>query len=348
MSNDIVVEKSRLIILRDLVSRGQTLTVQVVEFQGERFVFKAYDPEVQALVLPENLTAHVEWRNGLEAEAREILDRFASWPLRVVVSDGKLVGCLVAVAPSSFWDGGQQLGSPRSAVSKIDSTRKLLGTKGRFRCAGELLKAVATLHSLGIVIGDLQVANILVGDREGVYFIDMDSALVEGRSCFREKFEPVHMASPIEGEVHSISSDWYKCARVILAIVYQDLSVAYYDDNDSFFSELDRKLLSYMLEGDFEDPQGLMISVGNRWILEGSRDFFGARPPSVPSASPGDSVKVMNKAKSEVLEGCLMDLFTTAFWAYLVLLFVSFLLSFIPGPVGDFAKGVYQWLTGWL
>jgi DNA-binding helix-hairpin-helix protein with protein kinase domain len=103
------------------------------------------------------------------------ITKFAAWP-QAIVKQSAIGPVLGIVMPKAYGEEIHTLYSPTSRKTSFPSA----DWRFLIRTATNFASAVATLHKHGIVIGDINQGNVLVGDDAIVRFIDCDSFQIRG------------------------------------------------------------------------------------------------------------------------------------------------------------------------
>lgn len=147
--------------------------------------------------------------------------RFAAWPLDQVCDDeGRVVGFLMPRFDRR--EPVHEVYGPASRLAKFPAAR----FDFLVRVATNLARAVAALHVDGIVIGDLNESNVLVGADATVALIDCDSYQieVEGFVFTCDVGKPLYLAPelhgvPLRGLVRQRNHDAFALAVLIFQLL---------------------------------------------------------------------------------------------------------------------------------
>ena len=178
-----VVKREDLDVGDEIGSGGQAIVYRLLSHS--QILFKEYRG---VRIDPDGLDRLIDWRTGLNAGDRDLLDRSASWPRSRVVNDDATVGVLIPEAPECFKidvRGSSKLNEVQY-LAFGDRARKLgLELPG----PGERAGIIATLADLlelfdrhRIVHGDISFKNVLWSTKTdaSTYLLDCDGAL-QGR-----------------------------------------------------------------------------------------------------------------------------------------------------------------------
>ncbi len=171
----------------------------------------------------------VEKRTKLDEPSRRQLDDVAAWPLRVVVEQDAIVGVVLPMIGSSYFETMVLLGSGRreSTLNLVmnlfiaDELMRRLGRavpsdEQRLWLCREFAGALAFYHDkLEVVFGDISPNNAVyrLQPRPSIAFIDCDGARPishVGVQCNTPDWVPP------EGDLLSVASDLYKLGLFIL------------------------------------------------------------------------------------------------------------------------------------
>ncbi len=181
-SGGVVRGKSGDMILGTLVGRG-----------GEGCVYQTDRPDILCKVFHADRITDVRREKLRLMTSKDTEFSRICWPIESVTNQaGEFVGYTmkaaegVAIAKSLFLPQvlKRRFGSwNRSTLAKV---------------ALNVARAVATLHHRGVIVGDLNPQNILVGDNAEVWIVDCDSFQVGGHTC------PVGMRNFMAPELHNV------------------------------------------------------------------------------------------------------------------------------------------------
>ena len=166
------VDEGALRLGDELGSGGQGRVLRVADHPG--LVFKQYkvrgaDPAALRLL--------VDMPAQLQTAERELLYGQTCWPLARVFNQAQLSGFLMREIPGRFF-GTNSVGSKKlRELQYLVYPRKPLwgdivppagvATEIRIEVAREFTKLIATLHSRGLVIGDVSMSNVLWTGADG-------------------------------------------------------------------------------------------------------------------------------------------------------------------------------------
>ena len=210
----------------EALTRTQWITVW-----GSSVLYKKYKAEVLAdpAFKADVLRQLVGWRVSLDTEVRERLDGFSSFPLAVVIgTNNQVTGVLIPEAHERFvYKTPKNLVRGRSVEQLARRPEDGNATHGHYHPSlklavlGLILDALAFLHELNLVFGDLHPGNILVTGNSvapSVYFVDCDALLLGGKSAF-PVLSPDLWKVPSENEGFSPVSDRAKYVLLVRRVM---------------------------------------------------------------------------------------------------------------------------------
>ncbi|MCD2193611.1 hypothetical protein LQ327_09480 [Actinomycetospora endophytica] len=189
-------------------------------------VFKEYKP---GHAPAHGLTGIVALRNTLTPARRAALDACTVWPVRVVRDGPEIVGVVMPLIGDGFL---QQRALPSGRVERaprevqnlfVDpdlATRigmPLMPLEARLTVCRDLAAALAVLHDLGVVFGDINAKNALFrrANAASVLLVDTDAVRVRGSSAVVRQLNSPDWEPP-EGEILSQATDVYKFGLFLL------------------------------------------------------------------------------------------------------------------------------------
>ena len=206
--------------------------------EASKLVFKEYTDAARPVLDGRALRASVLFGERLRATGVD-LSRFAAWPSAVVMERGDIVGVLMHRAPSEFWldlkpDEATNTPSLAHCDFLLNSSRYQASQMGfvpsvdsRLLLLSDVAGHLATLHRLGVVIGDLSPRNLLFAFRPSgarSYLLDCDGVEVDGRTAFGRPETPAWSIAALTGrqEPWSAASDVYKFALLVTRMLSGD------------------------------------------------------------------------------------------------------------------------------
>jgi hypothetical protein len=208
---------------------------------GDSMVFKRYNVEAREDLDVAALRHLIEWPARLSDEDRRRLMRICAWPQGVVVDDGVAIGILMAPAPQQFFFQDHRSHQLKPCHLELLGVREELAKKRQWPYfdfphkiarLGHLLEDLQFLHSHGIVVGDLQIKNILTTNPEPdtfgittteILLLDCDSFIVDGQAALPPMDPPnMQFRHPVDGP--SATTDLYKFALVVIRCLSETLS----------------------------------------------------------------------------------------------------------------------------
>lgn len=204
-----------------LVPRGQTSAVEVVRTSsGCRHVFKRYKNETRAGMRMSSLLELTDWERRLSTDDRTWLHTHGSWIRHVVYEQGEPIGVLIPIAAHAYWTLKGEKNVPRDGSRLLDRSDKgeSFNLPSRLHAIGELLATILWFHERGVVVGDIQLSNFLVGSRGQVFLIDLDSAWINGKCAFPIT-ENLRYSAPFDEGRHTIRTDLYKFSLIATKVL---------------------------------------------------------------------------------------------------------------------------------
>lgn len=164
---------------------------------------------------------------------RSWLDRYFTWPLRVVVEGGQGVGCVMPLLDDRFFHKFQSLTGLVSVrpleiqhlfVPKQRNVQVGLPHAShiqRLSLCFEASRALDVLHSTGLIYGDVSSRNLLFSLRPNptVVFVEGDALRRSGSSAVVPQVETPDWPAPEEAKAQSEPTDRYKLGLMILRIL---------------------------------------------------------------------------------------------------------------------------------
>lgn len=233
LSGDEVVELTTLALMGPVYageggSSGLFRAIDLREPGRPALIYKDYRPETIHRLDRDALSRLVATRALLDPSAK----RHCALPIDVVTHGGEPRGFLMPEAPRTYlWLDGTGRPAERGAtgfrmprtgeelcrtreVTKDGIVRRTYSTDHQLNALGHLLALILALHRAGIVLGDIQPRNFLLGHRRmpaRVFLVDCDSFLVEGVSTLPSR-EPEAWKVPARPGRHDRATDLAKFA----------------------------------------------------------------------------------------------------------------------------------------
>ncbi|HMI85635.1 MAG TPA: hypothetical protein VK550_16170 [Polyangiaceae bacterium] len=194
----------------------------VVNSGGEGEILNTSDPTLLVkLYFPQTLTTGR--RKKLEYLLRSKLPQLPAnigeicWPLDLVFDeDGAWRGFVMRRGK------GDQLFSVNKRLKPTRATPLERHAAARFQVARNLATAVATLHRVGILAGDLNDENFLVDGAGRVFLIDTDSYQVAGfpSPVARAEYLPAELQNKnLEHVLRTLDSERFACAVLLFTVL---------------------------------------------------------------------------------------------------------------------------------
>ena len=277
---------------------GQSEAFDLVTLpNGCRHLFKRYNKGTLGAVDASKLLELAEWRENLNKEDRVWLDRNTAWIRHVVFDHGNVVGVLVPLAPEQFWGIKKGHPTPRSAGNLLfqqDSRVECWSISDRIHMLGKFLDAILWFHARNLILGDIQLENLLIGTRRDIYLIDMDNVWPAGKPVFRGHLVNHSWIADWEDGCCTIQTDLHKFARAAAKVLSQNgaaLDVAYMKP---FVTEAHFDLLDRLWRGCAVQP-GLLSLLASQWkrcvTVTGEYFFDPAYATKVPSSEPTSRIR---------------------------------------------------------
>lgn len=199
-------------------------------------VLKTYAHDVVGSLNAAALETVVGFPGTLGAKDRDWLDEKSAWPALIAEDRGMVCGFLMRVVPPTYYfDFRTQtqgtLQKPAEMAFLLNSDRYVSGSglsvsdRDRLLLLEDLAGALARLHSLGVVVGDLSPKNLLFSFNGAprCFIIDCDAMLVRGRTVLPQVQTPdweVPSAEPMA----TPASDAFKFGLLAIRLFARDQS----------------------------------------------------------------------------------------------------------------------------
>jgi len=245
--DDISVSRADLGNTSLIAEGGQGKIFKLTHFRLPDFpggiVYKEY--KNHANFVAAGLRAIVQVRSRMSAGDRQLLDKYAVWPARVVIeNNGNVVGLLMPHIPDEYvHQGVSSTGMTKNGAPKpfrkerevqylfIDPSRAqrlgfpLVNLQQRLRICLELARGLSFLASQHIVFGDISAKNALfrLGSSPtdvGVVLVDCDAVRVAGNSAAVKQLNSPDWDPP-ENERTALThaTDVYKFALFMIRVL---------------------------------------------------------------------------------------------------------------------------------
>ncbi|GAA2634617.1 hypothetical protein GCM10010399_79080 [Dactylosporangium fulvum] len=260
-------------------------------------VYKQYNPGHSPA---QGLRGLVRFRNNLDRDHRDRLDRCAAWPVRVVEDGGRVHGVLMRLIPASFMHtrilpgtGTRQTG-PRE-VQNLMVPPERAGRVGmpvpepqeRLGLCRDLAAALHLLHRNNLVYGDLNARNEVfrLGEHPTVMLVDCDAIRKSGSAAVVQQLNAPDWEAPERWL--TMYTDRYKFGLFVLRCFATGEQISTTRDPRRADAQLDadgRRLLRLALDDD-RDRRPTMQEWG--WYLQGRLTgrpvATGGTPAPVPA-----------------------------------------------------------------
>lgn len=189
----------REIILTEKISTG-----------AEGIVFRTKDEKWVAKIYHKGVITPLRWRKLIRMLKKGIEANGICWPSKLLYTFNKIpVGFLMPAA--SGYTLGTVFDGPDAIISKYPDWKRYDVTA----VALSVLDKIIYLHAYGVLIGDIQMKNVMMKDSEHVYLIDMDSVQVDDMPC------------PVGTEEYTSPELWdYSFSDILRRPVHEDYACA--------------------------------------------------------------------------------------------------------------------------
>lgn len=186
------------------------LLTEKISTGAEGIVFRTADPKCVAKIYHNGVITPLRWRKLIHMTQKGINASGICWPSRLLYTFNKVpVGFLMQVG------AGHTLGSVFDGPDAILAQYPEWGRLDVVRVALRVLEKVMYLHMHGVLIGDIQMKNMMMKDSGHIYLIDMDSVQIEDMPC------------PVGTEEYTSPELWdYSFSDVLRRPVHEDFSCA--------------------------------------------------------------------------------------------------------------------------
>jgi len=170
-ATEVDLKKLKVDFAKPLGEGGAAEVFRCTTPTGERRIFKRYNADSLKRLDVCALYHIIAFPEKLNTDDQLRLTQLCAWPEAVVKSDDQVVGVLMREAPAMFFIPRKGESEPRHfsrlAVREDRSTRggyPYYDFPQKIARLGSLLSALRFLHSIDVVIGDLQWNNVLTTD----------------------------------------------------------------------------------------------------------------------------------------------------------------------------------------
>lgn len=160
-------EDGSIIVLSEKISTG-----------AEGIVFRTTDPKWVAKIYHKGVITPLRWRKLIHMTKTGISAKGICWPSVLLYSfNNGPVGYLMPTAEGStlgiIFDG------PDAVLDNFPDWQRI----DVLQTAAHIIEKVVYLQLHGVLIGDIQLKNMMIKDPENVFMIDMDSVQIEDMPC---------------------------------------------------------------------------------------------------------------------------------------------------------------------
>lgn len=234
--NALRLERTEVGRLEPLASGGQAFVLRAPELTVDDVdgplvvkLYKSHCPPIPWV----GLARLAKQRLDASPRHRAQLDRYFTWPVRVVVEGDRTVGCVMPeLHPRFFHDFQSRTGKVRAGAVEIQhlmaAPRKLLrvglpeaASHHRHLVCFEIARALHLLHATKLIYGDINARNVLVSLRPTptIAFVEGDALRRSGASAVVPQVETDDWQPPERPKVQSEWTDRYKLGLMVLRIL---------------------------------------------------------------------------------------------------------------------------------
>lgn len=160
-------EDGSTIVLAEKISTG-----------AEGIVFRTTDPKWVAKIYHKGVITPLRWRKLIHMTKTGISANGICWPSVLLYSFGNSpVGYLMPTAEGNTL--GTVFDGPDAVLDYFPEWHRI----DVLQTAAHIIEKVVYLQLHGVLIGDIQLKNMMIKDPENVYLIDMDSVQIEDMPC---------------------------------------------------------------------------------------------------------------------------------------------------------------------
>jgi len=176
IGDKVFVDNGESILLSEKISTG-----------SEGLVFRTQDPRMVAKIYHRGVMTALRWMKLTRMTKMGLLAKGICWPTSLLYNQNhEPVGYLMPIAE------GCTLGSVFDGQDAITERFPEWDRNSVVQAACQVFEKIIYLHLHGILIGDIQLKNIMIKSASEVYLIDMDSIQLEDLPCpvGTEEFTP--------------------------------------------------------------------------------------------------------------------------------------------------------------
>jgi len=185
---------------------------------SEGLVFRTQDPKMVAKIYHRGVMTALRWMKLTRMTKMGLLAKGICWPTSLLYNQNhEPVGYLMPVAE------GYTLGSVFDGQDAITDRFPEWNRNSVVQAACQVFEKIIYLHLHGILIGDIQLKNIMIKSAREVYLIDMDSVQLEDLPCpvGTEEFTPAELwdrsfASFLRTSLH----EDYSCGILAFSLLF--------------------------------------------------------------------------------------------------------------------------------
>lgn len=167
VGDNVYTENGDVVVLSDKISTG-----------AEGIVFRTSDPKWVAKVYHVGVITPLRWRKLIRMTKIGISAKGICWPETLLYTFNKEpVGFLMSVAQ------GYTLGTVFDGPDAIGEHFPEWDRKSVVMATCQILEKIIYLQLHGVLIGDIQLKNMMIKDPNNVFLIDMDSVQIEDMPC---------------------------------------------------------------------------------------------------------------------------------------------------------------------
>ncbi|GGM27960.1 hypothetical protein ACFFX1_11660 [Dactylosporangium sucinum] len=222
--------------LRDLRRLGWrdagNSTLYECTYGGEQYVYKEYSEDFRADADSRALGRLIAWRDGLNDNRRDHLDRTAAWPRFRVHESGLLLGVLVPFAAAGFYRAGQRA-HPQTLAGLVRYTvegqvRPGAPDRVKTRAIGHAAEVLQWFHQRQVLVNDVRESNILcTDDGAAVYYVDCD-VMIGPWGSVGSPAAPDFIANLVPSAARPTpASDFARLAWVAIWLLRNDFSLSH-------------------------------------------------------------------------------------------------------------------------
>jgi|GEM_PF-635121 len=176
IGDNVYIDNGESVFLSEKISTG-----------SEGLVFRTHDPKMVAKIYHRGVMTALRWMKLTRMTKMGLLAKGICWPTSLLYNQNhEPVGYLMPVGE------GNTLGSVFDGQDAIMEHFPDWDRNSVAQAACQIFEKIIYLHLHGILIGDIQLKNIMIKSPREVYLIDMDSVQLEDLPCpvGTEEFTP--------------------------------------------------------------------------------------------------------------------------------------------------------------